>query len=383
MVNIKNRKEIYMPRRGENIHKRKDGRWEGRYKSGNDKTGKSVYTSVYGKTYKEVKSKLQEAKANATTQVVKKSNYLFKDITSLWCDANYRNLKGSTILKYNFLINKHILPYIGDYEINSMNNFMINEFVSQKLANGKIGNSGKLSPSYVKTIVFLVNSIIQFAVKENICSIVLTNNCKLSSRKKEICIFSKNEQSKLENYLQDNIDYTKLGILISLRTGLRIGEVCALKWSDIDMNNKIIHVQSTVSRVENRSEKGTKLIIEKPKTKSSIRDIPIPTDLYNWLMMIKVKEYSIYVVSNSYNFISPRTYEYRYHKILLSCGVSRLNYHALRHTFATRCIEVGVDVKTLSEILGHSNVSITLNTYVHSSMEHKRKQLEKLSSVFI
>lgn len=177
-----------------------------------------------------------------------------------------------------------------------------------------------------------------------------------------------------------NIDETKLGILISLNTGLRIGEVCALSWDDIDFERQIFHIRSTVARVKSMdSGVNSKLIIDKPKTKSSLRDIPIPSKLLTILVSMKKQSKGKYVVSAENSFVSPRTYEYRYHKILDEYNIPSVNYHTLRHTFATRCIEVGVDVKTLSEILGHANVSITLNTYVHSSMELKRQQLEKLS----
>lgn len=179
-----------------------------------------------------------------------------------------------------------------------------------------------------------------------------------------------------------NLNTTSAGILISLNTGLRIGEVCALKWSNIDFDKAILHVRSTVARIKNTDDsKSTKLIIDTPKTKSSIRDIPISNKVMNVLKALHENSKSEYVVSEKAGFVSPRTYEYRFHKVLDECQIQPINYHALRHTFATRCIELGVDVKTLSEILGHSNVSVTLNTYVHSSMERKREQLEKLSSL--
>ena len=169
--------------------------------------------------------------------------------------------------------------------------------------------------------------------------------------------------------------------MISLNTGLRLSEICALKWSDIDFENAILHVRTTVARVRNTGEGSkTKLIIDRPKTKSSFRDIPISSYLMKMLVSLYEKRKSEYVVSDQEGFISPRTYSYRFHKVLEKYNVKQVNYHALRHTFATRCIEHGVDVKTLSEILGHSNASITLNTYVHSSMERKREQLEKLTT---
>ena len=165
-----------------------------------------------------------------------------------------------------------------------------------------------------------------------------------------------------------------------MNTGLRISEVCALRWNDIDFEAEILHVRSTVARVKGEGgDCATKLIIDRPKTKASLRDIPISRKLMGALISLYKKRKSEYVVSKKVGFVSPRTYEYRFHKIMMQYDMPAVNYHALRHTFATRCIELGVDVKTLSEILGHANVSITLNTYVHSSMERKREQLEKLA----
>ena len=174
---------------------------------------------------------------------------------------------------------------------------------------------------------------------------------------------------------------TDLGIMLALYTGMRLGEICALKWEDIDLEHKIIHVRHTISRIKNQDpsvDAKTVLILDTPKTKTSRRDIPISSKLFRFLDMAHRNECN-YVISGDTNFMSPRTFEYRFQKKLDCCGVPRINFHGLRHTFATRCIERGVDIKSLSEILGHANVGITLNTYVHSSMDQKRKQIEKLS----
>lgn len=373
--------ESKMPKRGENIHKRKDGRWEGRYKNGTNSFGKTVYSSVYGKTYNETKDKLIKAIACSEKPNMLKTTYTFKEIAKLWKVANKRNFKGSTELKYDNLIEKHIMPFLGNYNISNITSFVLNEYICTKLNTGRIDNKGGLSPSYVKSIMVIIVSIIKFAVDEHLCEPIVLSSCKIQTYKKKIKVLTQDDQVCLENNLLSDTDITKLGILISLRTGLRIGEVCALKWSDIDFVNHIIHIHATVSRVKDKNGKGTKLIIEKPKTKSSNREIPIPSDLYEVLISMKKISVSAFVISDRDTFISPRTYEYRYHKVLKSSNVENVNYHTLRHTFATRCIEKGVDVKSLSEILGHSNISTTLNTYVHSSIEFKKIQLEKLSTL--
>ncbi len=374
-----------MPRRGENIHKRKDGRWEGRYKNGSNVYGKTQYSSVYGKTYSEVRKKLNSILGQPDLQNQIYKEHSFKEILFLWRDANKINHKGATEAKYDYLIEKHIVPYLGDYKVSCINNYVLNEFMFNKMQSGRLDNKGGLSSSYVRSMMLIISSALQFAAKEHICPSIPNNVSKPHVEKNEIKILNISEQKRLETELLTNTNETKLGILISLRIGLRIGEICALRWSNIDFNQRVICIRSTISRVKNTDsdiDKSTILIVDKPKTESSIRDIPIPTELMSILDRRQYTAVSPYVISNKKSFVSPRTFEYRYHKVLESCGLSPINYHALRHTFATRCIEAGVDVKTLSEILGHSNVSITLNTYVHSSIEHKRVQLEKLSSVF-
>lgn len=374
-----------MPKRGENIHKRKDGRWEGRYKSGTFPDGRSKYTSLYGKTYSEVKSKLISAlqKNNYTSNSVQ-SNSTFGEVVKLWQEINKVKHKGATETKYDYLIEKHILPCLGSVKISAISTFLLNDFMFNKLQAGRLDKKGGLSPAYVKNIMLIITSVIKFAVNEQLCQPINLHLFSPSVEKNELAILSVGEQQKLESYLSSHLDCTSLGILISLNMGLRIGEVCALTWDNVDFENKVIYIRSTVARIKNTqmdSKNKTRLIIDKPKTKSSLRDIPIPSTLLPSLMKMREKARSKYVVSDKATFTSPRTFEYRYHKLLDICGIESINYHALRHTFATRCVEVGVDVKTLSEILGHADVSITLNTYVHPSMDLKRKQMEKLSAL--
>ncbi len=370
-----------MSKRGENIHKRKDGRWEGRYKKARNNDGSIKYGSVYGKTYREVKEKLLLVKQKTPDIAIDfTSEYTLEKILNLWIQTNSVKFKRATISKYNFLIKKHIVPDIGTVKVSCITTFMLNSFIEKKLRDGRSDGTGGLSTSYVRTIILIITSALQFASKESICNPPKISVYIPTSDKKKISILSINDQKKLEQLLLSKIDPIKAGILISLHTGLRIGEVCALTWNDIDFSERIIHVRSTVARVQSDNKNAnTMLVIDTPKTKASLRDIPMASKLFSILKEIKKNSNSEYVISEKKSFISPRTYEYRYHKVLDDCGISPINYHALRHTFATRCIEVGVDIKSLSEILGHSNVSITLNTYVHPSMNEKRSQLEKLS----
>lgn len=372
-----------MSKRGENIHKRKDGRWEARYRKGRNSAGNIIYGSVYGKTYREAKEKLMAISATPE-DTIKPINqeHNFKEILCLWMENNRIRHKGATIKKYQYLIDRHILPDLGNLKLSQITSTVINSFLTRKMENGKLDKSGGLSASYVRSIMLIINAALKFAADEEMCQPLKSPVYKPVSQNNEITVLQIDEQKRLETHLISEIAPTQLGILISLHTGLRIGEICALAWEDIDIENRIIHVRHTVARIKSTdfSEgNSSKLIIDAPKTKASNRDIPIPSVLLPILKSNCTAASSKYVVSDTKDFVSPRTYEYRYHRLLEKCGIESVNYHVLRHTFATRCIEAGVDVKSLSEILGHSNVSITLNTYVHSSMEMKRTQLEKLN----
>ncbi len=371
-----------MPKRGENIHKRKDGRWEARYKKGVDDSGKTLYGSVYGKTYRETKSKQQEKINSLTARPSADRDFpLFQDVAKLWLEDSRVHMKGATECRYRNLLETHIIPDLGSIRLEQITSTRINVYLADKLEQGRLDGKGGLSSAYVRSLMLVIKSIMTYAASNQMCSPLQSKISKPPVVAQETPILSPEEQKQLETLCMTQVDATKIGILLSLYAGLRIGEVCALEWSDMDLRKKLIHVRKTVSRVCCTAPDGTncsKLIIERPKTPSSYRDIPLCSWLVPVLEAFRTKTGSPYVVSSNPCFVSPRTYDYRYHKILSEAGVRSINYHALRHTFATRCIEAGVDVKSLSEMLGHADAAITLNTYVHSSMDRKRLQLEKI-----
>lgn len=369
-----------MSRRGENIRKRKDGRWEGRYISGKNEFGKSKYSSVYGKSYKEVKQKL--LLADKKQEIKNEYNLSLGELISLWMKNNNINHKSSTETKYKFLINTHINPEIGNIPLYTLSSSDINSFLNNKIISGRKCNGQGLSENYVKTMAIIIQSAIKYGIRENLCTPLQSPIIKPKGEKKNIEILSICEQRKLEKYLLNDTDENKLGVFLSLYAGLRVGEVCALRWDDIDFKKQIIHINSTIVRIScNEATRKTKLIIDKPKTKTSLRDIPIPIFICKKLMEIKQNSLSEFVISNKKGFVNPRTYEYRFHRMLNECGINQIKYHALRHTFATRCIEATGDYKSLSEMLGHSSVAITMDLYVHPSDDIKRKQIEKIASL--
>lgn len=374
-----------MSKHGNNIRKRKDGRWEARIKYV-DITGNSKYHSVYAKSYKEAKEKkelfIKEQSNRNTTQSVK-TRTLYCDVLDMWMESRFFNQKESTKLKYQNIITLHISPILGKLDISLLNDVVINRFLSEKKENGRLDGSGGLSNSYVKTMAIIISSSLSYAVEKGLREPLFAKIQKPVIVKKEIDILSEDEQRILEEKLNPNESLTALGVLIALNTGLRIGEICALKWEDIDLNNRILHVRHSIIRVKanNSSESKTELILGVPKTKTSVRDIPIHTKLQNIFNEVASYSNSQYVVSGTNNFVSIRTFEYRFHRLLALYRLTDTNFHSLRHTFATRCVEKNIDIKTLSEILGHANVGITLNTYVHPSFETKRTQLEKLCNI--
>jgi len=373
-----------MARKGENIRKRKDGRWEGRYKKGRKPNGDIKYGSVYGKTYKEAKEKLNivKVKYNFENKVVNK-DMLFSDILSLWLANNRIKNKGATESKYLNVIETHILPELGGVKMSQLTAPRINSFLLSKKENGRINKTGGLSESYISTMTLIIDSSVSFAASEQLCEPLRTKIYKPVIPKTKAFALTLEKQQQLENYLKMNMDYSKVGVLISLHAGLRIGEICALRWNDIDLRARVLHVRHTVSRIRNDEPEGTKykMIIETPKTEASIRDIPLTPYLTTVLSILKKASQTPFVISLSDSFVNPRTFENRYKKMLKECKLEVFNYHVLRHTFATRCIESGMDLKSLSEILGHSDISFTMKKYVHPSLEIKRVQIEKMTQL--
>lgn len=320
---------------------------------------------------------------SANRPVDRKSNaHVFSEVLAAWQISNRIRLKEASISRYQNIIDTQILPDLGDKRVDFITPAVINQFLAAKLKNGRLDHGGGLSASYVRSIALIISAAITYGAAENMCNPLQSAITKPAPRKKELTIVEVDKQSILENELMTNMDETKLLIYITLYTGIRIGEACALMWEDIDMNAHLLHVRRTISRVWFTADgkKKSKLTIESPKSKESLRCIPICSRLYSVLSHFSFKKLDGYILKNSTEncFVSPRTFEYRYKAILKKCALASYNYHALRHTFATRCVERGVDIKSLSEILGHSDVSITLDTYVHSSIEMKRLQLEKL-----
>ena len=296
-------------------------------------------------------------------------------------------VKESTFSHYNNIINTHIRPYFLAFKLEEIDTVIIRNFINEKLSSGRIDGTGGLSNKSVKDISSVLKMIIKYGASKGLLHSSLTDFSVPKDRKKDIKILSPQDFRCLENYVYDSDDSYKLGVYICLHTGLRIGEICALQWNDIDFTNKSLKVKKTILRIADvdSSTTKTKIIIDSPKSESSIREIPLPNKLMEILHLHKCKitNDNYYVLTGCEKYIEPRNYYERYKKYLIKCKIPNYTFHSLRHTFATRCVEIGFDPKTLSEILGHSDVKITLSRYVHPSMERKRMCMEKLFEVTI
>ncbi len=369
-----------MARRGDNIHKRKEGRWEGRYKNGFHTDGSVKYSSVYAHSYFECKKKLAEANSSSNKNTnISHSEKLFSDVIMRWFYANQIRLKGATKNKYMNIIEKHLIPGLGGIRLSALDSTTINLFLNKKLKSGGIKSEEPLAPSYVRTMAVIVEASINYGVMEGMCNPLKTPINKPSIPKRELVILSECAESTLTSKLVCDSSKVALGTLIALQAGLRIGEVCALRWCDIDFANNVIHIRHTISRVPSKnSENKTALILDAPKTTSSLRDIPIPSTLRKALLTAYQEKVSEYVISKDNSFVGTRTFDYRYRQLLKKYNLKIFSFHTLRHTYATRCAEHGMDAKTLSRLLGHASSNTSLNIYVHPSLDIAKQYVEQI-----
>lgn len=376
-----------MPKKGENIYKRKDGRWEGRYIKSRTLSGKIIYGYVYARTYRDVKLKLQEmishsSQLPASSVNSAKDTISFAEISAEWFATIKPHIKESTQNKYRNLLEAYILPEYADMKLEQISYDFISKHCNDLLMLGGKQKSG-LSTKTVTDVLSVVRSILKFAIRKGQKVSYDGSTIRLKCVSKPMRIFSKIEQEKLCQYLCSEYNPHNIGILICLFTGLRIGEVCALHWEDVSFSNKTLHVHSTLQRIQsNSNSKGkTKIIITEPKSSCSIRTIPIPETLLSILISYKNISTGYLLTNSNTKFIEPRSLQSKFKWVLKKLEIDYANFHALRHTFATRCIELGFDVKSLSEILGHATVNITMNRYVHPTFELKKENMQKLDSL--
>lgn len=358
-----------MARKGESIYRRKDGRYEARYIKGYDMQNNAIYGYVYAKTYTAVKKKRQEILSNMDKHIVKHPNDLVNSFIDTWLLRKKIEVKESTYSNYYGVIEKHIRPYFKDYKVKELSEEIISKFILSKIEK-------ELSSKTIKDIGIILKQLLNF----------MELNIKVSTpkaSKKEIKILKSEDKTIIINYIKENPNRDTFGMLLALFMGFRIGEVCALKVKYIDLENQCIYIKHTVERVKDfeSGTRKTKLVLDDPKSNSGKRSVPIPSDILDFVTEIK-KHYSNennFIVTDKTKLVDPRGYYYRYKKILEKLGFNNYDFHTLRHTFATDCVSVGCDAKTLMELLGHADVKISLDVYVHPSEKLKISYVNKLT----
>ncbi|MEG0495703.1 MAG: site-specific integrase [Eubacterium sp.] len=415
-----------MKKNRKNIYKRKDTRYEGRYIAGyQDIYGKAFYHSVYGSTYQEAASRLDKAEKNVEEELklqrilrkqkneakgfgiiekaLKKEDYegvnwslTVGEWMVKWLEDHKKNtIRKSSYTRYYTVITNHIVPKIGKYNLSELSPVIIQDLI--KYFCEKAGTKGNgLAPTTIRSYMIILSAALEKAIEQGL---ILVNPCKgatLPAKKyHEPVYLEPDECLKLEKMLlKTDDDPRSVAIMIALKTGLRLGELGALQWRDIDFENEIIHVRHSLQRIKTFATKGpkTKTVVDETKTRNSIRDIPMSDDIYNYLRMYYRSETDylrIILPSDTFvfknpngDFIDPRVYQEYLKKVLRRAGIRYINFHALRHTFATVAASKDMQVAVLSRIMGHSNVALTLQLYVHSVCNQDKKEMSKIDWKF-
>lgn len=376
-----------MARQGENIYQRKNGRWEGKYIK-EKVNGRIRYGYVSGNSYEEVLRKKKRA-AEAYEESVKKKSVsrnelLFSSVASEWMEEKAPLIKQSTLCKYRNNLNLHLFPVYGDYLVTEITKESADAFAARLCAAGDKNGNG-LSGNTVKSIVSVLKAVIEYAHDRRQAPVANLNGISVKNPCRPIRVFSRNEQKRLEDYLRENIapDNDLIGIMLCLYTGIRLGELCALHWEDVLFDERELSIHATMLRVQTpgNPNRRTKIVVTKPKSDSSRRRIPLPPNLYDLLSKMRGPGNTYFLTGQENLFVEPRIMERHFKSAICAVGIADANFHALRHTFATRCIELGFDIKSLSEILGHSSVRITMDRYVYPTRETKQKHMDKLAGL--
>lgn len=378
-------RRITMSRKGENIFKRKDGRWEARYIH-HYEDGKAKYRYLYASTYAEVKAKKLKEQADPRNirPASVKQLCTFRTLADVWLSDIRMSVKESTYTRYYRIVDKYLCPRIGSQALMRMDQKYLSSLPEELLAGGGI-KGNPLSAKTVSDIICVLKSILKYGRKEGY-PVPEANVLRCPPKVPRLVgIVSDEHRIRLERCIIERGDLTGAGILFSLYTGVRIGELCGLRWEDINFADSTVCIQRTVERIADlntATSRKTKVVVTVPKTESSARIIPIPEFLTRFLLRFRCSP-SCYLLTGSETFTEPHQYYVRYRKYLKRNLVDVCSFHALRHTFATRCVEEGFDPKALSEILGHANVTTTLSIYVHPTLQQKRAQMERLTPGYI
>lgn len=388
-------------KRGQNegsIRQRKDGTWEARYTVGKDNNGKQIQKSVYGKTKSEVRERLTSTLHELSTGLyVEPAKITFSNWLDTWFKEYISNsVKHSTKVSYDTYITKHINPKLGHIQLKDLRADTLQKYYNEKHSSGRLDNKGGLNPKTIKNMHNMIHAALEQALKNNLVVRNVSEAVVLPKiKKREMRVLSPQEQKKLLEVARKN----RLGmaIMLDLATGLRLGELLALQWKDIDMKTGILSVKRTINRLKSFENTGSKttIVIGEPKTKNSKRQIPLQAVILRELRIHRIRQkkerkaafgkyenQDFVFASLLGNPIEPRTFQDIFHDMISTAGIENANFHSMRHTFATRALEAGIPAKTVSEILGHANISTTLDLYSHVSLDLKKQSMEKLANLF-
>lgn len=386
-----------MPRKGENIYKRSDGRWEGRYEVGrNPETDSIQYGYIYARSYNECR----KLKALAEQEHKKPMDKIITVATclDLWLEQRSvgAQLRIGTLQLYARQIEDHIKPNLGGYRLSKLTSEALERFRIHQLRNGRLDRSGGLSQSVVNTQMVIVKSMLAYAVRKGYLNKAPEFDKQKSgqSKEREIHVLDHAEQERLESAvfrgLQERGNENAglyMGVFFALYTGLRIGELGGLQWKNINFSTRVVTVKQTLQRIKSQEDDGqkTKVVLGPAKTDKSIRTNPMGLALTTMLekyykkLPLTARRPDSFVFTHHGKPIEPRLFQLFFKRILKEASITDANFHALRHTFATRCLEGGVDLQSLCEIMGHSNATITAKRYAHSLMQHKTACINKLN----
>lgn len=291
-----------------------------------------------------------------------------------WLQSRQDAVKRSTFSGYCYCVHNHILPTLGSFPLEELEGSQILCFIEKMLNQG-------LAETTVRSVLTALKSIIKYGVRTKLVKEELLEYCRYSCRRPETSILTLEESDRMKAYLLKKNTVFSIGILLCRSTGMRIGELCGLKWKDIDLAANFICIRRTVSRIPNPEDSPdaprTLLYIRPPKSHSSAREIPIPQYLANALQQMQGRE-NDYLLTGQEYCMEPRNVQKRFKTILKHCEMQDVNFHAMRHGFASACLEKGIDCKTVSSILGHSSTNITMDIYVHTSMRQKQRCVDAL-----
>lgn len=361
-------------KKGENIYKRKDGRWEGRFKKHRSPAGMIRYGYVYGHCYADVKEQLSLKKAQYLTISPNKTLYngTVEEWLTFWLEYRMKpKVKLSTYSNYRLKLSRHIYPVLGSIPLTQLSKHDVEGFA-------RLLASQDLSNSTIQNIIQLLKTGMKQALNEDK---IMHNPCVdvvlPPARKAVVHALSINEQERLEQVALSKESGT--AVILALYTGMRIGEISGLRWTDIDMQKNSISIRRTISRIPSPTVVGkTEFYIDLPKTPTSLREIPLPGNLKNYLQEKQTLATGHYVVNCKGDFTEPRIIRSRFKTMLKQAKLPYVRFHSLRHTFATRCLEQGVDVATVSKLLGHASAKMTLDTYTDSLWASRKAALDKL-----